>query len=279
MFEHKSGVLLIAGVMFFALAFVSNAVVPAVMYADLPEKTAEELVNPNIRFQFEELARRFPEPFKKAFGEPPQSGTDEEKDAWWNQKVADALRTGLKVYKGEACWHCHSQFIRPVANEEVRWGPVAKSEEYANELQRPVLFGTRRVGPDLSRAGGRHSNDWHTVHFRRPTDIVPNSPMPQYPWFFEDGDSEKPNKKGLSIITYIQWQGSWLEEYPYYEDYKPSPLPDRQALVSAPIEGKAAPAAASLETKPAATEDSVPVARAGSSLPPLGEPAVTAEEE
>ena len=56
---------------------------------------------------------------------------------------------------GEGCWHCHSQFVRPVSNEERRWGPVSKTEEYQNELQRPVMFGTRRVGPDLSREGGR----------------------------------------------------------------------------------------------------------------------------
>ena len=38
--------------------------------------------------------------------------------------------------------------------------------------------------------------------------------MPEYKWFFdEDG---YPNKKGMAIISYIQWLGSRLPEYPYF---------------------------------------------------------------
>jgi hypothetical protein len=238
MFESKSGVFLVAGLGFFALAFISNALVPAMMYgisdeeleagvstnlANQPEKTVEELINPNLRYQFEDLAMRFPGPFREAFGTPPKDA--KAKDAWWNEKCAEALREGHKIYVGEGCWHCHSQFVRPVSNESKRWGPVSKSEEYENELQRPVLFGTRRVGPDLSREGGRRSNDWHATHFFRPRDLSKNSPMPEYRWFF-DGSPEKPNKRALAIITYVQWLGSWLESYPLYEDYKKSPVLD-----------------------------------------------------
>ncbi|MFK7820270.1 MAG: cbb3-type cytochrome c oxidase subunit II [Planctomycetaceae bacterium] len=215
MFESKSGILFIAGVGFFVFAFVSNAVVPILMYRDLPEKPVEELINGNLRYQFEDLARRYPESFNTAFGEPP--GGEEKDNDWWNEKCADALRVGRKIYIGEGCWHCHSQFIRPVANEEERWGPVSEAWEYQNELQRPVMFGTRRVGPDLSREGGRRSNDWHAVHFYQPTDLSEGSPMPAYPWLF-DGSPDKPTKRGLALITYVQWLGSWLEEYPYYED-------------------------------------------------------------
>ncbi|MFN8709443.1 MAG: cbb3-type cytochrome c oxidase subunit II [Planctomyces sp.] len=221
MFESKSGILYVAGLGFFALAFVSNAVVPALMYQNIPEKTLPELINPNLRYQFEDLARRFPESFKATYGEPP--GGDAEHDAWWNEKCAEALEYGHRIYVGEGCWHCHSQFVRPVANEEQRFGPVSRSVEYQNVLQRPVLFGTRRVGPDLCREGGRRSNDWHAVHFYRPLDLSARSPMPEYPWFF-DGSPDKPNARGLAIMTYVQWLGSWLESYPYYESYIPSTL-------------------------------------------------------
>jgi hypothetical protein len=44
--------------------------------------------------------------------------------------------------------------------------------------------------------------------------------MPEYPWFF-DGDPDHPNERGLAIIAYVQWLGSWLESYPYYENYEP----------------------------------------------------------
>lgn len=205
MFESKGGVLWIGGLGFFAFAFLSNAVLPMVMYKDLPEKTAEEVVNDRVLYQFEDLSRRYPEQFKQYFGEPTK------------ENCAQALRLGRQIYIGEGCWHCHSQFVRPVSNESLRWGPVAKTEEYQNELQRPVMFGTRRVGPDLSREGGRRSNDWHAVHFHRPPAVSHESPMPAYPWFF-DGDPSKPNQRGLAIMTYVQWLGSWLDEYPYYEE-------------------------------------------------------------
>jgi cbb3-type cytochrome oxidase cytochrome c subunit len=96
---------------------------------------------------------------------------------------------------------------------------VAQTIEYQNELQRPVMFGTRRVGPDLSREGGRRGNDWHAAHFFNPPLVSTDSPMPRYPWFF-DGAPDKPNKRGLALITYVQWLGSWLESYPLYEDFR-----------------------------------------------------------
>lgn len=244
MFETKGGVLLVGGLGFFALAFLSNAVVPWVMYRDQPEKTVEEMVNVNVLNQFDELAEKYAEGFDKHFGAPPprpgindppplQAEKRAAREAFLREKCAEALRLGRDVYVGEACWHCHSQFVRPVSNEERRWGPVAKSWEYNNELQRPVLFGTRRVGPDLSREAGRRGNDWHAVHFWKPRLTSPESVMPEYPWFFEGGGGTyevpdrsgrprrvegpgRPNKRGLAIIAYMQWLGSWLDSYPHY---------------------------------------------------------------
>ncbi len=233
MFETKSGVLLIAGVGFFALAFLSNGAVPWIMYSKFPEETIEETIDKqinvqlpkdadlakrkvhrvNVLTQFKLLAQFYGEPFKEVYGE---SGAWKLED--WKKHGADAIRLGRKVYIAEGCWHCHSQFIRPVANEEKRWGPVSKSWEYQNELQRPVMFGTRRVGPDLTREGGRHSNDWHAAHFFRPRDTSPQSVMPDYPWFF-NGDPGTPNRRGFAIILYMQWLGSWHPTYPDYGQY------------------------------------------------------------
>ena len=44
--------------------------------------------------------------------------------------------------------------------------------------------------------------------------------MPDYPWFF-DGSPNLPNRRGLAVITYVQWLGSWLKSYPYYETFEP----------------------------------------------------------
>jgi cytochrome c oxidase cbb3-type subunit II len=233
MFESKSGILFIAGVGFFVFAFLSNGALPMVMYKNLPEKSAEEVVNPRLIRQFRNLQDRWPESFQAAFGEllelkeaPPSADAEERRQieadntrlqTQVTEKAAEALRLGRQVYIGEGCWHCHSQFVRPVSNESLRFGPVSKTEEYQNELQRPVMFGTRRVGPDLSREGGRRSNDWHAVHFFKPTIVSSGSPMPDYPWLFA-GAPDKPNRRGLSLITYVQWLGSWQESYPYYEE-------------------------------------------------------------
>lgn len=223
MFESKGGIFFIGGVGFFAFAFLANVVVPMAMFnrettpvlayeVQDGQEVAVGLVpeNPNIQKQFEELERAFPEAFKEYFGELAD-------DKARLEACAAALRLGRQIYIGEGCWHCHSQFVRPVSNESRRWGSVSESEEYDNELQQPVLFGTRRIGPDLSRQGGRHANDWHAVHMFKPKLTSPGSTMPEYPWLF-DGSPDKPNRRGLALITYLQWLGSWLDEYPYYEE-------------------------------------------------------------
>jgi len=218
MFESKSGVFLVGGIGMFALAFLSNALVPWLMYAHLGEKTTEQMIEEqkprpfNILTVFNQLREEYPDQVKKYITDG--KDIDFVKDPNGVKIAADTLRYGRKVYVGEACWHCHSQFVRPVSNESKRYGPVANSKEFANELQRPVLFGTRRVGPDLSREGGRRSNDWHATHFFKPPWTSPGTVMPEYPWFF-DGDPGKPNHRGLALILYMQFQSSWLETYPY----------------------------------------------------------------
>src|SRR5215475_12144967 len=72
MFESRSGILFIAGVGFFVFAFLSNGALPMVMYKNLPEKTAEQVVNPRLVRQFRNLQERWPEAFKAAFGELPE---------------------------------------------------------------------------------------------------------------------------------------------------------------------------------------------------------------
>ncbi len=209
MFESKAGVFLIAGLLFFVIAFLVMGLLPWTIYLDQPEQTLEDLVADGLTHEFVELAERFPKQFAEHF---PDGVTE--------TSFAQALDLGHQVYVAEACWHCHSQQIRPVSNENIRWGPVSHAREYQNVLQRPVLFGTRRVGPDLIREAARHSNDWHVAHFHDPRNVSPTSVMPRYGWFFDD--EGYPNKRGMSIISYVQWLGSWLPEYPYYQGEGPA---------------------------------------------------------
>lgn len=140
-----------------------------------------------------------------------------------------ALKRGRDIYIAEACWHCHSQYVRPVSNESLRYGPVSTPGEYQNILQLPQLFGTRRVGPDLIRVGGKRSNDWHFAHFYSPQSVEPMSVMPGYTWYY-DKDANgvvKPNKDAVALVAYIQWLGSWL-------DIPPPGLVDNSAILMPP---------------------------------------------
>lgn len=89
---------------------------------------------------------------------------------------------GRRVYQREGCWYCHSQYVRPVNEEERRWGPVAEAGEYAFDI--PHFWGTQRVGPDLARVGLKYSNGWHYAHHWNPRLVVPDSNMPAFPWLF-----------------------------------------------------------------------------------------------
>jgi len=209
MFESKSGIFFIAGLAFFIFAFIVMGLLPWTMYRDQPEVPVDKLAERGLPPDFVHLAEMFPKQFAEYFGKPSA------------KSFAEAVELGKEIYVAEACWHCHSQFVRPVSREDIRWGPVAHAREYNNALQRPVLFGTRRVGPDLSREAGRRPNDWHVAHFFRPVDVVPVSVMPSYPWLFDE--NHVPNKRGMGLITYVQWLGSWLDEYPDYERERKTP--------------------------------------------------------
>jgi hypothetical protein len=195
--ERFSFIFLVAGIGFFALAFVLSAWLPMVPVKDLHVRTLEELASvPPV--QFLELKQDYPEAFRKAYG-----------DARPEAAFAEALTVGHRAYIGEGCWHCHSQQVRPWGGDEAQYGRVSFPEEYHNVLNMPPLWGTRRVGPDLIRLGGTRSNDWHVAHFFHPRDVQPVSVMPDYPWFYE-ADGKTPNKTGLSVIAYVQWLGSWV---------------------------------------------------------------------
>lgn len=113
---------------------------------------------------------------------------------------------GRTIFIHEGCWHCHTQFVRPVAGEPRRYGPVSQAMEHINEI--PQLFGTRRVGPDLAREGGKRSNDWHLAHFYNPRLTVPWSVMPGFPWFYKkEGGKIIPTEKAKALTAYMQSLG------------------------------------------------------------------------
>ncbi len=85
---------------------------------------------------------------------------------------------GQNIYIREGCANCHSQQIRPLRDEVERYGHYSLAAE--SMYDHPFLWGSKRTGPDLARAGGKYSDEWHVAHLLEPTDVVPESIMPSY---------------------------------------------------------------------------------------------------
>jgi cytochrome c oxidase cbb3-type subunit I/II len=91
---------------------------------------------------------------------------------------------GRDIYIAEGCYNCHSQMIRPIWAETVRYGEFSKPGEFTYD--HPFQWGSRRIGPDLAREGGKQSHDWQVRHLENPRQLVAQSIMPAYPWLLQD---------------------------------------------------------------------------------------------
>ena len=87
---------------------------------------------------------------------------------------------GRDVYTREGCYNCHSQMIRTLRAETLRYGHYSMAGEFVYD--HPFQWGSKRTGPDLHRVGGKYSDEWHRLHLANPRDLVPESNMPSYPW-------------------------------------------------------------------------------------------------
>ena len=85
---------------------------------------------------------------------------------------------GRDIYIREGCYTCHSQIIRPLRDEDERYGHFSLAAE--SMYDHPFQWGSKRTGPDLARVGGRYSDEWHVDHLTDPQSVVPESVMPKY---------------------------------------------------------------------------------------------------
>jgi cytochrome c oxidase cbb3-type subunit I/II len=149
-------VALVAGVFFFFLAVVTQGILP---FIEPSARTTN--VTAVVRTDFGQLK-------------------------WVVTEATDYTplqKLGRQVYLREGCWYCHSQYVRPVTGETRRWGPVSEAGEYAFDV--PHLWGTRRIGPDLTRVGLKYSDEWHLAHFWNPRMLSPDSIMAPFRGLFE----------------------------------------------------------------------------------------------
>ncbi len=91
---------------------------------------------------------------------------------------------GRDIYIREGCYTCHSQMVRPFRSETARYGEYSKAGEFVYD--HPFQWGSKRIGPDLARVGGKYPDSWHYNHMFEPTSISDNSIMPNFTWLFNN---------------------------------------------------------------------------------------------
>ena len=87
---------------------------------------------------------------------------------------------GRNIYMREGCYACHSQMIRTLRDEVERYGPYSLAVE--SKYDHPMLWGSKRTGPDIARVGAKYSDEWHVAHLNNPRDVMAESIMPAYGW-------------------------------------------------------------------------------------------------
>src|SRR5512140_3885031 len=98
-----------------------------------------------------------------------------------NLKPYTALQlAGKDIYQREGCNNCHTQTVRPLKTEVMRYGEYSKAGEFAYD--RPFLWGSKRTGPDIARVGGKYTDKWHYKHFNDPRAFFDKTNMPAYAW-------------------------------------------------------------------------------------------------
>jgi cytochrome c oxidase cbb3-type subunit II len=113
-------------------------------------------------------------------------------------------RRGRGIYSREGCAYCHTQQIRYLRSDMARFG--APTLAWETRFDYPHLWGTRRIGPDLAREGGTHSEDWHFAHLFGPRALVEDSVMPAYPSLF-DGSPDRPRQEARDLVAYLETLG------------------------------------------------------------------------
>jgi len=107
---------------------------------------------------------------------------------------------GRDVYIREGCNNCHTQTVRPLVAEVLRYGPYSKSGEFAYD--RPFLWGSRRAGPDLARVGGKYPDSWQYHHLEAPQSMFPASNMPAYAFLKSNSIDPGYTRKKMAVLGF-----------------------------------------------------------------------------
>jgi cbb3-type cytochrome oxidase cytochrome c subunit/cytochrome c5 len=111
---------------------------------------------------------------------------------------------GRAIYAREGCAYCHTQQVRYLDADMMRFG--APTLAWETRFDYPQLWGTRRIGPDLARESGNRPDDWQFAHLYAPRAIAPLSVMPASPWLF-DGAPDRPGQDARDLVAYLATLG------------------------------------------------------------------------
>jgi cbb3-type cytochrome c oxidase subunit I len=156
---------------------------------------------------------------------------------------------GRVIYGREGCAYCHTEQVRSLAADVRRFG--APTEAWETKYDYPQLWGTRRIGPDLSREFNLHTPDWQLTHLYNPRLVVRDSVMPPYPWLF-NRNANQPTQEGLDVLAYLESLGRARQLSGF----------DRQTL-AASVQPEIVDMAMASEPSARATPPSVPIAMMG----------------
>jgi cytochrome c oxidase cbb3-type subunit I/II len=135
---------------------------------------------------------------------------------------------GRDIYISEGCYNCHSQMIRTLVPDVLRYGRAGVTDDYSHLgesiFDHPFQWGSKRTGPDLAHEGGplaidasgkpsdtlrigKRGNDWHFNHFLNPRSLSPGSNMPAFPWLFdkETDVTSLPGKIAAQVKLGVPW--------------------------------------------------------------------------
>ncbi len=105
---------------------------------------------------------------------------------------------GRDIYIREGCYTCHSQMIRPMLSEELRYGKPSEAQD--SMYDHPFQWGSKRTGPDLARGGTKYPDLWHYRHMLDPREVTPRSIMPSYPWLYSQKTNYDILPKKISVM-------------------------------------------------------------------------------